>query len=175
MRKRVFGRQLKRDTNERKALFRGLATSLVLHESIKTTEEKAKAVKSYIEKLVTKAKKNNSVHAEKLLQQHLPSTAIKKLINEIAPRFKTRPGGYTRIIKIGQRLSDNAPMVILEWVEKKGVVKKDEEKTAQKEQSDKNKTKTQAEKITKTAQKEKAEPKNVKSKKSTTRKEKDQK
>ncbi len=174
MRKKVFGRQLKRDTNERKALFRGLATSLVLHESIKTTEEKAKAVKSYIEKLVTKAKKNNSLHAERLLQKHLPSTAIKKLIYEIAPRFKTRPGGYTRIIKIGQRLSDNAPMVILEWVEKKDMAKKGEETTTQKEQSNIKKEKSKADKITKAEKKTTEESKKVKPK-STARKEKDKK
>lgn len=116
MRKRVFGRQLKRDINERKALFKGLASSLVIHERIQTTEAKAKAVKGYIEKLVTKAKKYEKTQAQRFLQAHLTHEALKKLIDEIAPRFVNRPGGYTRILKMGNRFSDNASMVILEWV-----------------------------------------------------------
>lgn len=118
MKKQVFGRQFKRDINERKALFKGLATSLVMHERIETTEEKAKAIKGLVEKLVTKALKNNGSHAESLLSPYLASPAVKKLIAEVAPRFANRPGGYTRIIKIGQRFNDNANMVIMEWVEK---------------------------------------------------------
>ncbi len=118
MKKQVFGRQFKRDINERKALFKGLATSLVMHERIETTEEKAKAIKGLVEKLVTKALKNNGSHAESLLSPYLASPAVKKLISDVAPRFANRKGGYTRIIKIGQRFNDNANMVIMEWVEK---------------------------------------------------------
>lgn len=118
MRKQVFGRQLQRDSNERKALFKSLMTSLVQKESIKTTEAKAKAVKGEIEKLVTKAKKNG-LQAERALQAYFSTPVARKLINEVAPRFLTRPGGYTRIIKTGNRLRDNAKMVILEWVDKK--------------------------------------------------------
>ena len=120
MRKNVFGRQLKRDTNERKALFKGLASSLVLEERIKTTEQKAKAVKGQVEKLVTKAKKGD-LHAERLIQPYLNAPAVSKMMTDIAPRFKTRPGGYTRIIRMGKRLQDNSSMVILEWVEKRVV------------------------------------------------------
>lgn len=118
MKKQVFGRQLKRDTNERKALFKGLVSSLTMYERIETTEEKAKSIRGHVEKLVTKAKKNDSVHARSLLQAYLTHEALQKMLTDIAPRFVDRPGGYTRILKIGNRFSDNASMVIMEWVEK---------------------------------------------------------
>lgn len=118
MKKQVFGRQLKRDTNERKALFKGLASSLVAYERIETTEEKAKAVKGYIEKLVTKAKKHNGAHLRSLLEPYLNKDAVVKMTTDIAPRFTDRPGGYIRIIKTRQRFNDNAKMVMMEWVEK---------------------------------------------------------
>jgi large subunit ribosomal protein L17 len=117
MRKNVFGRHLKRDTNERKALFKGLASSLVVYERIQTTEEKAKAVRPLVEKLVTKARVGD-LKAHSLLQPYLNAVALKKMMTDIGPRFKDRPGGYTRIIKMGPRLQDNASVVILEWVEK---------------------------------------------------------
>jgi large subunit ribosomal protein L17 len=117
MRKQVYGRHLKRDTNERKALFKGLASSLVMYERIQTTEEKAKAVKPLVEKLVTAARRGD-MQAHSLVQPYLNAQALKKMLGEIGPRFKDRPGGYTRIIKIGPRLQDNATVVILEWVEK---------------------------------------------------------
>lgn len=120
MRKNIFGRQFKRDTNERKALFKGLASSLVLEERIQTTEQKAKAIKGHVEKLVTKAKKGD-LQAERLIQPYLNAQAVGKMMVDIAPRFKTRPGGYTRIIRMGKRLQDNSSMVILEWVEKRAV------------------------------------------------------
>jgi large subunit ribosomal protein L17 len=117
MRKQVFGRKLQRDINERKALFKSLMTSLIEKESIKTTEAKAKAVKGEMEKLVTKARDEGKA-AERALQAYFSAPVMRKLINEVAPRFVGRPGGYTRIIKIGNRLRDNAAMVVLEWVEK---------------------------------------------------------
>src|SRR5258708_7429140 len=101
MKKNVFGRKLKRDTNERKALFKNLLTSLVLHERIKTTAKKGEQ------------------RAYQNLAPQINHDAVIKLINEIAPRFATRQGGYTRIIKTGRRISDNAPMAILEWTERK--------------------------------------------------------
>ncbi len=117
MKKNVFGRQFKRDHNERKALFKGLMTQLVLHERIETTEEKAKAIKGSVEKLVTKAVKLGK-NSERLLLPYLNEDAVKKMINEIAPRFTTRPGGYTRIVRLGKRFNDNATVVFIEWVEK---------------------------------------------------------
>lgn len=117
MRKRVFGRKLKRTTNQRKALFKSLTHALVLHGRIKTTEAKAKAVKGEIEKLVTKAKKDEKA-AMQILQKSIPVHVAERMIQVIAPLFKDRPGGYTRMIKIGSRKKDNASMVILEFVEK---------------------------------------------------------
>lgn len=116
MKKHVFGRQLKRDANERKALFKNLLTSLVLEERIKTTEAKAKAIKGAADKLVTKAKK---VNAYKNLHPDVNTDAVNKLIDDIAPRFAKREGGYTRILRIGKRrVADNAPMAYIEWTEK---------------------------------------------------------
>lgn len=115
MRKNVFGRRFRRDANERKALFKGLMSSLILYERIKTTDEKAKAIKGKVEKLVTKVKKNG-VGASHTLSMYLNKEASAKLIADIAPRFATRPGGYTRIIKMSERI-DSAKMVVMEWVE----------------------------------------------------------
>lgn len=116
MRKNIFGRKFKRDINERKALFKLLMSSLVLREKIKTTQAKAKAIKGEVDKLITKARKEK-VLARKLLSSHLTPNAIDKLLSEIAPRFKERHGGYTRIVKTGRRLSDGARMVLMEWTE----------------------------------------------------------
>jgi large subunit ribosomal protein L17 len=117
MRKRVFGKQLKRDKNERKALFKTLLSSLVMYETIKTTEAKAKAIKPTAEKLITKAKKGG-LHAYRLVEPELSTEAVKKLINSIAPRFASRQGGYTRIMRAGRRVKDNSQEVIIEWTER---------------------------------------------------------
>lgn len=117
MRKNYFGRQLKRDANERKALFKGLVSQLVIHERVKTTEAKAKAIRGLAEKLVTKSRKE-ALLAHKLLQPYLTAEALKKMISDIGPRFVNRQGGYTRIVKLQNRFSDNADMAIIEWVEK---------------------------------------------------------
>lgn len=116
MRKNLYGRQFKRDINERKALFKGLVSALVIHESIKTTEEKAKAIRGLAEKLVTKSRKEK-FQANRLLQPYLTDPALKKMLSDIGPRFAKRPGGYTRIIKQQNRFSDNASMATIEWVE----------------------------------------------------------
>lgn len=117
MKKNVFGKKLKRDKNERKALFKGLMSSLILYEKIETTEAKAKAIRPEIEKLVTKAKKGNNSD-KKVLEKNLSRPAFDKIIKDIAPRFSNRNGGYIRIIKIGNRFGDNARAALLEWTEK---------------------------------------------------------
>jgi large subunit ribosomal protein L17 len=117
MKKHVFGRHFKRDANERKALFKNLLTSLVLEERIVTTEAKAKAIKADADKLVTKAKKGG-VDAFRRLAPDVRFIAVAKLVNAIAPRFADRQGGYTRIIKLGRRVADNAPQVAMEWVDR---------------------------------------------------------
>ena len=111
MKKNVFGRKLKRDTGERTALFKSLMSSLILKESIKTTAAKAKAIRPEIEKLVTKAKK-----VEK------GSAAVLHKSLSVGPRLAKRNGGYTRIIKLGERFGDNAPYVMMELVEKAEVI-----------------------------------------------------
>ena len=96
-------------------------SSLVLNESIKTTEAKAKAIKGEVEKLVTKAIKEEKL-ARKLLGKRLNPKAIEKMIKTIGPRFKDRKGGYTRIIRLNKRFGDDAQVVIIEWVEKTQIV-----------------------------------------------------
>ena len=118
MRKNVFGRQFSRDTNQRKALFKSLISSLILDESIKTTLEKAKAIKGDVDKIVNKAKKGDNTLKVQLLQRSLGAEAMNKVIKDLAPRLSGRTSGYTRITKLGRRFSDNAPMVLMEWVEK---------------------------------------------------------
>src|SRR3989338_1178553 len=116
MKKNVFGRRLKRAIKERKALFKSLISSLILKERIKTTEAKAKAIKGDVDKLITKVKKNED-NARRFLIKSLSPEALEKLIKKVVPRFKNRESGYTRIIRLGKRISDHAPMVIMEWVE----------------------------------------------------------
>ncbi|MCL6096247.1 MAG: 50S ribosomal protein L17 [Patescibacteria group bacterium] len=116
MKKHIFGRKFKRDVAERKALFKGLMSSLVLHEKIETTEEKAKAIKGELDKLVTNAKKDG-VLARKLLSSKLSAEALEKMIKDIAPRFDKRQGGYTRTVRLGKRFGDDATMVVVEWTE----------------------------------------------------------
>jgi len=118
MKKNVFGRKFSRNTNQRKALFKSLISSLILEESIKTTLEKAKAIKGDVDKIVNKAKNKESKLAARVLAPSLGKDAINKVIADIAPRFKDRSSGYTRIMKLGRRFSDNAAMVLMEWVVK---------------------------------------------------------
>ena len=115
MKKIKKGRKFHRKKDQRKALLQLMARALVLKEKIKTTEEKAKESRSLIEKSITLAKKNNLACRRKLLE-NFSERIVKKLIEEIAPRYKERNGGYTRIIKIGPRISDGAKMVFFELV-----------------------------------------------------------
>ncbi|MBU4204656.1 50S ribosomal protein L17 [Patescibacteria group bacterium] len=116
MRKRNKGRKFGRKKDQRKALLKSLAHNLFLREKIKTTEAKAKEAKILVEKLITKAKKGD-LSSTRLLAGYLSPVVVKKLINEIAPKYKERKGGYTRIIRLGQRQADSAQMVIFELVE----------------------------------------------------------
>lgn len=116
MKKNVFGRKLKRDNKERKALFKSLMSSLVIHEKIETTEAKAKAIRAEIDKLVTKAKSGEN-SAKAVLEKSLSRPAFEKMLKEIGPRFAKRQGGYTRLIKLGKRFGDDAPVVVMEWTD----------------------------------------------------------
>ena len=119
MRHQKQGRKLNRTASHRKALMMNMASSLVLHKRIKTTDAKAKELRGYVERLVTYAKKE-SLHGRRLIQQKLPGSRGKKVANilmhEIAPEFKDRPGGYTRITKLGNRKNDNAAVSLIEFV-----------------------------------------------------------
>ncbi|MDP2641042.1 MAG: 50S ribosomal protein L17 [Candidatus Yanofskybacteria bacterium] len=115
MRKRVTGKKFGRPRNQRLALLKGLARSFVDQERIQTTEAKAKETVRVVERLVTRAKRGD-IAARRYLIQASDTKTAKKLVEEIAPRYKERAGGYTRVIKLGARPSDGAPMVILEFV-----------------------------------------------------------
>lgn len=117
--------KLGRDTSARKALFRDLVTDLFLYERIQTTEAKAKEVRSIAERLITLAKRGD-LHARRqaaafVRREQLEGQdhdAIQKLFSELATRYSERPGGYTRILKLGPRRGDAAPMVFLELVDR---------------------------------------------------------
>ncbi len=115
MYKRRKGRKFGRKTDQRKALIKSLVTALILKEKIKTTEAKAKELSPVIEKFITRAKKN-TLSSKKLLLEFLSPKVVKKLVDEITPRYKERKGGYTRIIKLGQRKSDGAKIAIIELI-----------------------------------------------------------
>lgn len=112
-------RRLNRTSSHRKAMFRAMACSLIEHEQIKTTLPKAKELRPIVEKLITMAKKN-SLHARRMLVSKLQSNkTVKKLFDDITPRFANRNGGYIRIMKASFRYGDAAPMAIIEFVERK--------------------------------------------------------
>ncbi len=115
MRKRKKGRKLSRKRNQRRALLKSLARELFLKEKIKTTETKAKELLPYIEKKITRAKIGD-LSSRRILGREFSPEVVKKLINEITPRYKERKGGYARIIKLGPRKSDGAKMAIIELV-----------------------------------------------------------
>lgn len=103
------GRRFGRVKKQRDAMISSMAVSLLENERIVTTEAKAKELARVIEPLITKARKN-SVHARRLLSKNLPSKTVKKLVDDIAPRYEKRPGGYTRITHIKRRQTDGAKM-----------------------------------------------------------------
>ena len=130
MRKRIKAKKLSRSRDQRKALKKSLISEFFLHGKIKTTEAKAKEIQPLIEKFITKAKSVNysktdednkdkakgGVSQRRLLGKLFSAEIVKKIIEEIAPQFKNRNGGYTRIIKIGARKSDSAKIAIIELV-----------------------------------------------------------
>ncbi len=127
MRHKISGKRLSRHQGARNALRRTLVKQLFEHERIKTTKAKAEAIRGQAEKLITLAKRGNAVaeenpskmvHARRLVASRLnDAKAVKILFDDIAPRYVDRPGGYTRILKLGPREGDRAEMVLLELVE----------------------------------------------------------
>ena len=107
---------LSRKTAARRSLFANLAESLVLYEKITTTKSKAKALRPIIEKLVTKAKKGDLASRRRIIKELYTDNAVRKLMDELGPRYKDREGGYTRIINLETRLGDGAEEAIIEFV-----------------------------------------------------------
>jgi large subunit ribosomal protein L17 len=115
MRKLNKGRKLSMKKGPRTALIRTLTNSFFLHGKIKTTEAKAKVLRPVVEKMITRAK-DKTIANQRLLARKLTPIMLKKVFDEIAPEYKGRQGGYTRIIKLGPRNSDSARMAIIELV-----------------------------------------------------------
>ena len=120
MRHQNKGKKFNRTASHRKALFSNLAASLVIHKKIRTTDAKGKELRSYIERLVTYAKRGD-VHGRRLIQKRITGKRGKEianiLIHEIAPAYADRQGGYTRLIKLNNRKNDNAPVSLIEFID----------------------------------------------------------
>ena len=117
MRHRKSGRRLGRNSSHRKAMFRNMAASLVQHETIKTTLPKAKELRRVVEPLITLAKEDGVANRRLAFDRLRDKAAVGKLFSEIGPRYKDRPGGYLRILKMGPRPGDAAPMALVQLVE----------------------------------------------------------
>ena len=118
MRKRISARKFGRSAAHRKALMSNLASSLIEHKRIKTTHEKALELRKFIEPMITKAKKHTVHNRREVLKKIHNDSAVKVLFDVIAPTYIDRPGGYTRIIKIGSRVNDSAKISLIEFVDK---------------------------------------------------------
>lgn len=113
MRHRKAGRRLGRNSSHRKAMFRNMATSMLLHETIRTTVAKAKELRRVVEPLITLAKEDSVANRRLAFSRLRDKEVVGKLFKELGPRFKERPGGYLRILKTAPRAGDNAPMAIV--------------------------------------------------------------
>ena len=118
MRHRRTGRKLNRNASHRKAMFKNMAASLLDHEVIKTTLPKAKELRGVVEPLITLAKEDSVANRRLAFNRLRDIEMVKKLFNDVGPRFKARPGGYTRVLKCGFRKGDKAPMAIIEFVDR---------------------------------------------------------
>lgn len=117
MQHQAKGRKFSRVKKVRVALLRSLASNLILREKMTTTEPKAKEIRPYVEKLVTKAKKDTLANRRLVIEEiGQDKKVIAKLFGELGPRFNERRGGYTRIMKLGRRISDGSPMAVIEFV-----------------------------------------------------------
>src|SRR5690554_4682055 len=117
MRHRKSGRKLGRNSAHRKALYRNLAASLLTHETIKTTLPKAKELRRVVEPLITLAKEDGVSRRRLVFARLRDEAAVGKLFTELGPRFKNRPGGYLRILKMGYRPGDSAPMALVQLLD----------------------------------------------------------
>lgn len=120
MRHKMCGRKLGRKSSHRTALYRNMSSSLVKHELIKTTVAKAKELRRFVEPLITASKIDNLAQRRLVLNRIRDVDAMRKLFSTLGPRYKSRSGGYLRIIKCGFRDGDNAPMAYIELVDREG-------------------------------------------------------
>jgi len=118
MRHRNGLRKLNRTSAHRQAMLRNMCNSLITHEAIKTTLPKAKELRMAVEPLITLAKEPTLAHRRLAFDRTRDRDVVAKLFNDLGPRFKARPGGYTRILKMGFRIGDNAPMAFVELVDR---------------------------------------------------------
>ncbi len=118
MRHRNQGRKLGKTSSHRTAMFANMTASLIKHEQIKTTLPKAKELRPVVEKLVTLSRRNDLHSRRQALSQIRDETQVKKLFEVIGPRYASRPGGYTRVLKAGFRAGDNAPMAFIEFIDR---------------------------------------------------------
>jgi len=118
MRHHLSGRQLSRNSSHRHALMRNMSVSLLRHETIRTTVPKAKELRRVVEPLITLAKKDDEANRRLAFSRLRDTEVVEKLFTDLGPRFKARPGGYTRILKMGFRVGDNAPMALVELVDR---------------------------------------------------------
>ena len=116
MKHRVSGRRLGRSTSQRKALYRGLVRDVLLRERIQTTEAKAKEVRGLVDRIITYGKKGTLNHRRLALAKVPDKDVVAKVFDDPSQRYAERPGGYTRVLKLGPRQGDGAPMAILELV-----------------------------------------------------------
>ena len=141
MRHQKTGRQLNRNSSHRKAMFRNMVVSLLDHESIKTTDAKAKELRKYADKLITLAKKGDLSARRRARVMINDKDVLNKLFEVLGARYKDRPGGYTRIVKLGLRPGDNAPLSVIQLVQeemstaKKKPAKKAAKSAAKKEEA----------------------------------------
>jgi len=148
MRHRVKGRKLSRTASHRKALMGALATSLLKYKRIKTTVAKAKEARMFVEKLITKAKKNDLHSMRQIMSVISDREVVKELFSEIVPKIGERPGGYTRVVKLGNRVGDAAAMAIIELVDYNDIAnKKAEERKERKDLKSQEKAETKQEDI----------------------------
>lgn len=136
MRHRMSGRKLNRTSSHRKAMFSNMAVSLLLHEQIKTTKPKAKDLRGFAEKMITLAKRGD-LHARRQAMSFLQDGAVvTKLFDDLAERYRDRPGGYTRVLAAGYRYGDSAPMAVIELVDRDPDAKGAEDRARHEEMMD---------------------------------------
>jgi large subunit ribosomal protein L17 len=123
MRHQLSGRQLSRNSTHRHAMLRNMSVSLLRHETIRTTLPKAKELRRVVEPLITLGKTDSEAHRRLAFSRLRDMAVVDKLFADLGPRFKARPGGYTRILRMVPRAGDNAPMALMQLVDKPGAVK----------------------------------------------------